>query len=147
MASVELSDAWLELVLFQAGGLSFALEADQVLSMRTLVDTSMDLSGLQNSVILSLSELLTLPSDDSFKSSRSRILEIAYQESSFLVTVEEPVFLHRCRTNALHPFPEMVHCRLCQPAVLALIIFGEQLITLLDPDKLTLEKCQPSGPK
>ncbi|CAK0780403.1 conserved hypothetical protein [Gammaproteobacteria bacterium] len=140
MAFAELSDSWLELVFFQVGGHSFALEADQVLSLQTLTETTQDLPDRKGTAPLSLVELLTLPSTDSYRTSTSRILEIKYQENSLLVTVEEPVVLRRCQSDTLHPFPEMVQCRLRQPAALALIILGEQLTTLLDLDKLMQER-------
>jgi|GEM_PF-6133741 len=134
MVSMELSNTWLDLVLFQVGGYSFALEADQVISMYA----SNDQLKQKEFTFFSLADLLMLPATIFPITHQPRILEIKCQNVSLLVAVEEPVIFQRFRGNALHPFPEMIRRRLCQPAVLALVIWEEKLITLLDSDGLTI---------
>ncbi|CAK0748384.1 hypothetical protein CCP3SC1_170001 [Gammaproteobacteria bacterium] len=138
MTSAEWSEAWLDFVLFQVGGYPFALEADQVLAMHILNNTELNQSEPEDSVPHSLSDLLALPAFVVAFATKLRVLEVKCQKASLLVSVEEPVTLQRFGTNVLHPFPEMVRHRLHQPAILALIVSEEKIITLLDSEGLTI---------
>ncbi len=124
--------AGIDLVLFFAGGLAFAVESARVRA----------LEAADGSEAPDLAGLLGLPAVASATGirTRNRRLRLLHPSGELTVRVDEPVIHHRLPASALHPLPPLLAATIKLPCVCALAGLkgpdGESMAVVLDPARL-----------
>ncbi|MGB5063860.1 MAG: hypothetical protein WBQ37_08875 [Candidatus Competibacter sp.] len=126
--------AGIDLVLFSAGGLTFAVESAKVRA----------LEAADESEASNLANLLGLPAAAPVAGIRipCRRLRLLHPSGELAVHVDEPVIHCRLSAAALHPLPLLLAAVLTLPCVCALAHLedpdGESLAVVLDPAHLPI---------
>jgi len=121
----------IDLVLFAAGGLTFAVESAQVRALTAVEDDeAVDLAAL-----LGLSSAVM-----ETRTRQRRLLWLYHPTGEQAVQVDEPVVHCHLTAAALHPLPPLLAARLTLPCVCALASLagslGESLVVVLDSTRL-----------
>ena len=131
----------IDVVLFVAGGLTFAVASAQVRAMAVAEDRPAP----------ELAALLGLPPAASTTGARTRqrrLLWLLHPTGDQAVLVYEPVMHCHLAATALYPLPPLLAARLTLPCVRALAGLsspaGESLVVVLDSTRLPAPECADS---
>ena len=121
----------IDLVLFAAGGLTFAVESAQVRALTAVEDRE----AVKLAALLGLSSAAT-----GDRTRQRRLLWLSHPAGEQAVQVEEPVIHCHLSAAALYPLPPLLAARLTLPCVRALAglagPLGESLVVVLDSTRL-----------
>ncbi len=123
------SSATLKVVTFFAGGQRCAVEALQVLALRTL-------PGEDSETCPEIDSLLGLPEQNKACSHR-QVLTIRLPESDVEFSVTAPVELRELEFAAIHPLPDLVAARTQLRGLCALVLEADGVILVFDLRNLT----------